>query len=211
MQRTSDILERLVAHETDPTITLGEIVARLRARAFGVLLILFAAPMLIPTPPGFSTLAAALIAVVALQFLLLRRSLWLPGRLARRSVQTAFLARVVAWTAPKLKRIERWARPRAIGMTRLRARRPLGVLILLLAAIMALPIPVVGNTPPAIAIVLMGFGMIERDGAWVAAGVAIGLVAIGLIAGVALGLGAAAQAWLPEGWLPDAWLAWLPG
>ena len=211
MQRTSEILERLVAADDDSrspdgTITLGEIVQRLRARAFGVLLILFAAPMLIPTPPGFSTLAAVLIVVVALQFLLVRRSLWLPGRLARRSVQTAFLARVVGWVAPKLRRIERWSRPRAVGMTRLRARRPLGVLILLLAAIMALPIPVIGNTPPAIAIVLMGFGMLERDGAWVGAGVAVGFVAIGLIAGLALGLGAAAEAWLPA-----SWMAWLPG
>jgi len=204
--RTSEILERLVAHETEETVSLGEIVQRLRARSFGVLLILFAAPMLIPTPPGFSTFAGALIAVVALQFVTMRRSIWLPRRLARRPVQTAFLARVVGWTAPKLKRIERWSRPRAVGMTRLRARRPLGVLILLLATIMALPIPVIGNTPPAIAIVLMGFGMIERDGAWVGAGVAVGFVAIGLIAGLALGLGAAAEAWLPA-----SWIAWLPG
>lgn len=206
MQRTSDILERLVAHETDPAITLGEIVRRLRARSFGVLLILFAAPMLIPTPPGFSTVAAALIVVVALQFLILRRSLWLPQRLARRPVQTDFLKRVVAWITPKLRRIERFARPRAVGMTRLRARRPLGLLILVLAAIMALPIPVIGNTPPAIAIVLMGFGMIERDGAWVGAGIAVGLVAVGLIAGLGLGLITAVEAWLPA-----SWLAWLPG
>ncbi|WP_349367450.1 exopolysaccharide biosynthesis protein [Salinarimonas sp.] len=206
MQRTSQILERLVADEPDPTITLGEIVRRLRARAFGVLLILFAAPMLIPTPPGFSTVAAILIVLVAFQFLILRRSLWLPQRLARRPVQTAFLQRVVAWTAPKLRRIERFARPRAIGMTRLRARRPLGLLILVLAAIMALPIPFIGNTPPAIAIVLMGFGMIERDGAWVGAGIVVGLLAVGLIAGLGLGLVTALEAWVPA-----AWLAWLPG
>lgn len=206
MQRTSNILVRLVAHETDPTITLGEIVRRLRARAFGVLLILFAAPMLIPTPPGFSTVAAILIALVALQFLILRRSLWLPERLARRPVQTAFLKRVVDWITPKLRRIERFAKPRAIGMTRLRARRPLGLLILVLAAIMALPIPVIGNTPPAVAIVLMGFGMIERDGAWVGAGVVVGLLAVGLIAGLGLGLATAVEAWVPA-----SWLAWLPG
>lgn len=201
MQRTSQILDRLVAHETEDAISLGEIVHRLRARAFGILLILFSAPMLLPTPPGFSTVAAALIVVVALQFLTLRRSLWLPRRLARRTVQTAFLKRIVAWLTPKLARIERWARPRAIGMTRLRARRPLGVLILVLALIMALPIPVVGNTPPAIAIVLMGFGLIERDGAWVGAGVAMGFVAVGLIAGLALGLGAAVEAFVPASWI----------
>ncbi|WP_372422321.1 exopolysaccharide biosynthesis protein [Salinarimonas chemoclinalis] len=201
MQRTSEILERLVAHEMDETITLGEIVARLRARAFGILLILFAAPMLIPTPPGFSTVAGLLIASVAVQFVLLRRTLRLPHRLRRRTIQTAFMRRVVAWTVPKLRRIERWSRPRAVSFTRLRARRPLGVLILVLAAIMALPIPIVGNTPPAIAIVLMGFGMIERDGAFVGAGVTVGLIAIGLIAGLALGLGAAFEAFVPASWL----------
>ncbi|WP_052340784.1 exopolysaccharide biosynthesis protein [Salinarimonas rosea] len=201
MQRTSEILERLVENETAETLTLGEIVLRLRARSFGVLLILFAAPMLIPTPPGFSTVAAALIVLVAFQFLVMRRSLWMPRRLARRTVRTDFLQRVVAWTVPKLKRIERWSRPRAVSITRLRARRPLGVLILILAAIMALPIPVVGNTPPAIAIVLMGFGMIERDGAFVGAGVTVGILAIGLIAGLGLGLTAAFEAFVPASWL----------
>ena len=48
----------------------------------------------------------------------------------------------------------------------------------------------------------MGFGMIERDGAFVGAGVVVGLLAIGLVTGLALGFTAAIEAWVPAGWMP---------
>lgn len=188
MLRTSEILTRLAAHPSGERVSLFEILARIRARAFGVFLIIFAVPNLIPTPPGFSTIAGLLILVVAVQLVLGRTSLWLPQRLGYRSMQTRHLVRVIEWTVPKLQRIERFSRPRAVWLTRLAARRPIGLLIVVLAIIMALPIPVVGNSPPAFAITLMGFGMLERDGVWVAAGVLAGFVAISLIVALAFGL-----------------------
>lgn len=202
MLRTSEILTRLAAHPSGERISLFEILARIRARAFGVFLILFAVPNILPTPPGFSTIAASLILVVAIQLALGRTSLWLPQRLGYKSIQTRHLQRVIAWTTPKLQRIERWSRPRAVWLTRLTARRPLGVLIIVLAIILALPIPIVGNAPPALAITLMGFGMLERDGVWVGAGVVVGALAIAVIAALALGLLHAATALLPTGFWP---------
>lgn len=187
MLRTSDILIRLAASATGDRITLFEIVGRIRARAFGVLLILFAAPNALPMPPGFSTFSAIFILLVAVQLMFGRTALWIPRRLGYKSVSRQHLDRVIAWIVPKLQRIERWSKPRYIRLTRQNARRPLGILIMSLALIMALPIPIIGNMPPAIAIILMGFGMLERDGIWVGAGVAIALIAITLI--VALGFG----------------------
>lgn len=201
MLRTSEILERLVADETAETMSLAEIVGRLRARSFGILLILFAAPNMIPTPPGFSTIGGILIMLVALQLVALRRAMWMPETIAKRRVQTTTLTRIVGFIVPKLKRIERFARPRAIGMTRLRARQPLGLLVLLLGFIMALPIPVVGNIPPAIAITLIGFGMIERDGVWVGAGIGVGILDIGVIIGLAFGAWYVVEFLMPASWL----------
>ncbi|MGY6570281.1 MAG: exopolysaccharide biosynthesis protein [Salinarimonas sp.] len=187
MLRTSEILQRLAASTTGDRVTLFEIVARIRARAFGVLLILFAAPNALPMPPGFSTISAVLILLVAVQLAIGRTALWMPRRLGYKSLSRHHLDRVIGWVVPKLQRVERWSKPRYIKLTRLNARRPLGVLIIILALIMALPIPIIGNTPPAIAITLMGFGMLERDGAWVGAGVVIALLDIAII--VALGFG----------------------
>jgi hypothetical protein len=125
-----------------------------------------------------------------------------PKFLARRSFASTDLTRIIGWVAPKLARVERWSRPRAVRLTRLQARRFLGILILILAGIMALPIPIVGNTPPAIAIILIGFGMIERDGVFVGTGVVVGLIAIGVIIGLAIGFQEALTAYWPAGWWP---------
>ena len=187
MLRTSEILVRLSASATGDRITLFEIVARIRARAFGVLLILFAAPNALPMPPGFSTFSAVFIFLVAVQLAIGRTALWMPRRLGYKSVPRHHLDRVITWIVPKLQRVERWSKPRFVKLTRQNARRPLGVLIVILAVIMALPIPIIGNTPPAIAITLIGFGMLERDGVWVGAGVAIAIIDIAII--VALGFG----------------------
>jgi len=185
--RTSDILVRLSTSTTGERITLFEIVARIRARAFGVLLILFAAPNALPMPPGFSTFSAIFILLVAIQLMVGRTALWIPRRLGYKSVSRQHLDRVIAWIVPKLRRSERWSKPRYIRLTRQNARRPLGILIIILALIMALPIAIIGNVPPAIAIILMGFGMLARGGIWVGAGVAIALIDIAVI--VALGFG----------------------
>ncbi|MCG6121145.1 MAG: exopolysaccharide biosynthesis protein [Microvirga sp.] len=201
MLRTSEILTRLAAQTEGERVSLFEILARIRARAFGVFLIVFAVPNLLPMPPGFSTIAGALILIVAIQLVIGRTSLWLPERLGYRSMQTRHLLRVIDWTVPKLRRIERLSRPRFVWLTRIAARRPIGVLIVVLASIMALPIPVVGNSPPALAITLMGFGMLERDGVWVGAGIVVGIVAIAVIAGLAFGLFRIATL-IPAGLIP---------
>jgi Uncharacterized ABC-type transport system, permease components len=88
-------------------------------------------------------------------------------------------------------RLERHLRPRLPGLTRPPAERLLGLAVMVLAAVLALPI-VFGNQPPAFAIALIALGLIEKDGAFVAAGLAAGVVAIAIVAAVVLGLGQAA-------------------
>lgn len=202
MLKTSEILARLAAHPSGERISALEILARLRVRAFGVFLILFAAPNALPMPPGFSTVAAAFILLIAVQLAIGRTALWIPAWLGYKSVPTGQLVRVIDWIVPKLARIERWSKPRAVRLTRLRARQPIGVLIIILAIVMALPIPIIGNTPPAVAIILMGFGMLQRDGVWVVAGVIVGLVDIAIIVGLAFGLIHTVPNFIPTGWWP---------
>jgi hypothetical protein len=72
----------------------------------------------------------------------------------------------------------------------------------ILALIMALPIPIIGNTPPAIAITLIGFGMLQRDAVWLFAGVAVAIVDIAIIATLGFGVFRAAEILLPTGWWP---------
>jgi hypothetical protein len=200
--KTSEILARLAAHPSGERVSVFEILARIRVRAFGVFLILFAAPNALPMPPGFAPVTAIFILLIAAQLAMGRTALWIPKWLGYRSIPTRHLVRVIDWIVPKLARIERWSKPRAIKLTRLRARQPIGVIIMILALIMALPIPIIGNTPPAIAITMMGFGMLQRDGYWVVAGVAVALLDIAIIIGLGFGMFRAATFLVPTGWWP---------
>jgi hypothetical protein len=200
--KTSEILARIAAHPSGERVSVFEILARIRVRAFGVFLILFAAPNALPMPPGFAPLTAVFILLVAVQLAMGRTALWIPKWLGYKSVPTRHLIRVIDWIVPKLARIERWSKPRAIRLTRLRARQPIGVVIIILALIMALPIPIIGNTPPAIAITMMGFGMLQRDGVWVILGVVVALLDIAIIIGLGFGLIRAATFFVPTAWWP---------
>ena len=53
--RTSDLLANYARHLNGERVTLGELVALLGNRSFGLLLLLFALPNLVPLPPGSST------------------------------------------------------------------------------------------------------------------------------------------------------------
>jgi hypothetical protein len=200
--KTSEILARVAAHATSERVSLFEILGRIRARAFGVFLILFAAPNALPMPPGFAPFTAVFILLVAVQLTMGRTALWVPKWLGYKSIPTRHLVRVIDWVIPKLARVERWSRPRGIKWTRLRARQPLGLLIIVLALIMALPIPIIGNTPPAIAITLIGFGMLQRDAVWLLAGVAVAILDIAIIVSLGFGVFRAAEMLLPTGWWP---------
>jgi hypothetical protein len=58
-----------------------------------------------------------------------------------------------------------------------------GLVCLVLAAVLMLPIPL-GNTLPALAISLLALGVLERDGVWIAIGLSASVVAGAVVWGV---------------------------
>ncbi|MDO9219084.1 MAG: exopolysaccharide biosynthesis protein, partial [Lacisediminimonas sp.] len=58
-----------------------------------------------------------------------------------------------------------------------------GLMCLVLAVVLALPIPL-GNMLPALGIAMLALGILERDGYWVAAGLAVGAGALVFVSGV---------------------------
>ena len=91
-----------------------------------------------------------------------------------------------------IKRLERLTRPRLAALVQPWAIRVLGLVVLVNAVLIILPIPL-GNTLPAVAVMSLALGLIARDGMAVAAG--LGLSATALAASAALVGGAV---WLAE-------------
>jgi hypothetical protein len=149
-----------------------------------LLLLVFALPNTVPLGiPGLSTLTGVPLTLVALQMIVGMRAPYLPRWLAQRSIARESFTRLIEATAPWLRRLERFMRPRWLGLTGLAGERTLGAFCFLLALVLVLPIPF-GNWLPSIAIALMALGLIEKDGALMSAGVVVGLLSLALLSGV---------------------------
>ena len=178
--RIADVLAEAVRGngvEADPFPTLSDITSLLGKRSFGIVLVLFGLPNLLPIP-GLPMLCGVIIGVVAFQMLLGKQSLVLPGWLANRKVNRRDLSRVLQRAEPTLRWFERIMRPRLLFLTTARAQQVLGFVLLLLALALMAPIPFFGGIPPGIAVTLFGLAMTERDGIFVVAGGVATVVAL---------------------------------
>lgn len=176
--RTSQLLNRLVDRVEGDSATIGWLLEELRLRAFGYAMLVFSLPSCLPMPPGIPTICGLVLAIVGIQMIIGTRGLWLPSFLARRTIGKERLRAMVAWGTPWIERLERFATPRLAIFTGAIGHRLVGGLVLVLAIIMTLPIPLLGNMPPAIAILIIAIGFTEGDGLIVSIGLAASVVAL---------------------------------
>lgn len=184
-----------LAGETEERVSIRDLVDVLRDRSFAPLLIVLAIPNIIPFIPGSSTVLGLLLALMSIQLVLGFSRVWLPGKLNDWSFERKGFRGAVQRIAPNLRRIERMARPRYWPASYRLAERVAGAVALLLSLMIMLPIPL-ANALPALAICLLAIGISERDGLWLGAGVLVGAIATGVVAGIFLaGFAAATTIW----------------
>lgn len=168
-------------------------------RAFGLMMILVNLPNLVPMPPGTSTVFAVPMMIFAVQMMLGARQPWLPASIRNRRLSRATMGMVVLKCAPYIARFEKICRPRLEFLTNKLAERLIGFFLLILAIVLALPIPL-GNFPPSIATIVMALGLVERDGRAVLIGFLIGIVSLFIASAVVLALWAIAWLTLTQMW-----------
>lgn len=178
----SALLREIADDSTRERVSVGDLLAALRDRALGALLFVFAFPNALPLPPGSSSVLGAPLLFLAAQ-LALGRPPWLPRLIAERSMTRADFAVLVDRIAPWLARAERLLRPRLSVLAAPPFEYVVGLVCLALAVILVLPIPL-GNMLPALAITVLALGILERDGVWVLAGLAIAVLAVSVVWGV---------------------------
>jgi len=178
----SIILWELAADTQHERVAIRDLLVALGDRATGALLFIFAFPNVLPTPPGTSTLLGAPLVFLAAQ-LMLGRAPWLPQFVANRSMTRADFSMLVKRIIPWLQRAEGLLRPRFTGLALPPMEHVIGLLALLLAILLVLPIPL-GNVLPALAISLMALGVLERDGLWVLTGLVVSVAAVAVVYGV---------------------------
>lgn len=189
--RTSAVLARL-ADQPSERLTVADILAVLRDRAFALLVVLLGLPNCLPMPPPIPLVCGLLLGLVAAQLVAGRATPWLPQALLRHSIRRADVARAVERALPVLRRLERWSQPRMRIFESAWAVRLVGLLLLALALGLLVAAPFIGQIPIGLAVCLVGLGFVERDGVLVLAGLAVGvfgvLLSLGFIWAIVAGL-----------------------
>ncbi len=200
-RRLSEELGDLQSHFAERSVTLREVIAVLRGRAYLLLVVLLSLPFCAPVSlPGLSTPLGGVIALISLR-LALGRHPWLPQRLQDKQLPPGFFTRLFKLTARLLRFMEIFLRPRATAFVEAPVLRNLHALVMLVAAgflMLPLPIPFT-NMIPAWVIILIAAGLLERDGAFVAAGYGVfaaGVVFLALLGGATHHLFDAIRRWL---------------
>lgn len=195
-RRFSEILNEL-ARQPTPAISLGDVLDAFGDRAFGALMLLFAAPNMLPLPPGVSVILGAPLLFVTTQLMLGRSALWMPRFIRRQSISRDFFVLLTTKLSPVLLRAERVLRPRLSLLLHPVNERIVGAACLLLAIVLLLPIPF-GNIPPAWAIAAFALGVMERDGLATVAGWLAAAGTLLILAAVSSALIAGIQAFLDQ-------------
>jgi hypothetical protein len=181
-RRLSEVLTELSGEASGP-VSIGMIRDALGDRSFAALLLFFAIINLIPLPPGTSALLGLPLLIVAAQMVYGSKRVWLPRVLTQRTVSAETFRSIMDRIIPRLVSIERMIRPRYWPFWRRRGDRVVGIIALIMAITVTLPIPL-GNWLPAFSTALLGLALSERDGILFALGSAVGLVAMALVASV---------------------------
>ncbi len=157
-------------------------------RAFGAMMFVFAAPNTLPVnAPGVSVVLGIPLLFLSLQLMLGFAVPWLPQALVQATVTRQRFARVMNVVVPWMRRAEKLSKPRWPLLTVGLAERMIGLVCVVLSVVLILPVPF-GNMGPGIAVCILAFALLERDGKATLTGLAVSAVALVLAWGVILAI-----------------------
>ncbi len=185
-KRLSEILKSVADESTADRITIGDLLTALEGRAVGALLLVFAFPNILPSPPGLAGILGLPLIYLSTQ-LMMGRTPWLPPFIANRSITRETFVNLVTRAIPWLARAERMLRQRLWPLVSPPAQRFLGAVCLFVSLVLILPIPF-GNMLPSIAICVLALGLLERDGLWIIGGLISAVIAMGIVGSFAYAL-----------------------
>lgn len=176
-QSASDVLLKVVREFPGERMRLQDVIDGLGERSFGFVLLLFGLLSAIAIVPGLATITAIPLIFFGLQMMAGHSTPWLPRSIAERMFAKRDLEATIERGVKMMRWVERICRPRLTFLTGKFMERVLGLLVFVLALIIALPGPGT-NFPPGVTIAFMAIAIIERDGLLVLLGFVASVVAL---------------------------------
>lgn len=183
-------LRRTAATLQNDTVTLRELLELVGEQGLLLFCSMLTLPFLFPVSiPGVSTVFGLVIILIGIG-VTLNRVPWLPQQLMSRSFAREKLVTTLEKGAKVVDRLERWVKPRFAMMTGGTFINQVNGAALTLSGILLLfPLSFIpfSNTLPAVAILFLAFGTMQRDGYLIIAGYLSLLLTLIYFAGLALG------------------------
>jgi len=172
----SEDLQNILDRAAGRAITVEEIEHILSGRGVAMLIFVLAAPFIVPAP-GLSVPFGIAICVLGLRLAAGSRTA-LPRFIRTKAVSNIALTRIVNCVAAVARFLERYIRPRMPFLRRHPSMVHLiGVAIMTSGFILSLPLPIpFSNLFPAVSIMCLATGFMERDGLLVLLGYLFGFV-----------------------------------
>jgi hypothetical protein len=188
-ETASQVLHRFTIGRPEDKVSFGQMLDALGERGFGLLLMLFAVPNLLPFPgvPGVSFVTGMAILFISVQLILAKDEPAFPAWVSAKSFSRAQLSKFIVKTNPLLRWLEKPIRPRLSPVVVGFGERMIGVVGVVHALTLALPIPM-GNLPQAVALILLALALIELDGVMAILGYIASIAAVIWLTLVVLGL-----------------------
>lgn len=170
-----------IAELGEAEISVADLTRMFGGRAIGALLFVFGLICALPLPPGATTIFGFPLLLLAPQLVIGASAPWLPKGVKSRTIAVAGLRTGLPRVIPWLQKIEAISRPRLVFLFNPVGERLMGVLCTLLAIVLILPIPL-GNILPALAVTVLSFSLIQRDGLIALVGYAIAVTSASVLA-----------------------------
>lgn len=160
----SDTLQATLKVPEGTPISIGSITDSIEEKGFGLLLLILSLPSALPVPaPGYSTPFGIALIVLGFQMLKAAKKPLLPQRARKLNLNYKLAQKMIQSGCKVLHFLEKFIRPRKSILTSLFGHQIMGILVIIMAALMILPIPLT-NTAPAGVIFLIGAALSENDG-----------------------------------------------
>ncbi len=163
MKKLSNILIEQKQVDGSLKLTFNQLQALLQDQGMGIWIVLLALPSALPVPAmGYSTPFGLALAYLSIRFIQGRTQFSIPKKWGNKTLKLP--AKIMMQAIRFLKLVEHFIHPQRFSMANRLFKRPVvGINMLILSIIMALPIPLT-NTVPAFIILLFGLGLMEGDG-----------------------------------------------
>lgn len=183
----TDVVDAIRRAGDGETLSVEDILHEIGDRSFATALLVPALLLVSPISgiPGSPTVGAIIVILIASQWILRRKHLWLPGFIMRRTVAAEKMHKALAWLERPAAFVDRHTRPRLRMLTSGPFRTvTLAAVLVIAAAWPLLEILPLVTSVGAFAVALLSFGLMTRDGLYVVAGYTFVGIAVAIILGL---------------------------